>query len=541
MKPNLLVLMFDQMAPQSLPVYGHPLVRTPCLESLAERGAVFDSAYCNSPLCAPSRFSMMAGRLPSAIGAYDNAAYFPADVPTFAHYLRAAGYRTCLAGKMHFVGPDQLHGFEERVTTDVYPADFGWTADWEHPEKRYFWMHNMQSVVEAGVYARTLNIDYDEEVRQRAERWIYDAARDDDPRPFLLVVSFIHPHDPYMTPERWWSLYPHEAIDLPRVSEDPFGDRDPHSQRLRYICQMERYRMSEARVRNARHAYYGMLSWADDQAAGVLAALSAAGLDQRTAVVATADHGDMLGERGLWYKMSFYERSARVPLIVAGPELPRGRRLTENVSLVDLLPTLAELAGAPLEPAAPLDGRSLVPLLERGDGWPDTVLGEYLAEGTSEPLLMVRRGRYKYVSCRGDPPQLFDLAADPDELENLAGGAAHAEAEAALAAECAGRWDAHGLREAVIASQRRRLFLHRALRAGRQTPWDYAPPVDPARLYNRNYGDELYDTDRRARIPRREPPPVESDEAEPGARGREPRRRARGRPGRTLHTDPQIE
>ncbi|MDJ0983021.1 MAG: sulfatase-like hydrolase/transferase, partial [Kiloniellales bacterium] len=138
---NIVFIMADQLAAPALPAYGHKVVKAPHIQGLAERGVVFDAAYCNSPLCAPSRFSMLSGRLPSDIGAYDNAAEFPATVPTFAHMLRLGGYRTILSGKMHFVGPDQLHGFEERLTTDIYPADFGWTADWERPDRRQHFYH----------------------------------------------------------------------------------------------------------------------------------------------------------------------------------------------------------------------------------------------------------------------------------------------------------------------------------------------------------------------------------------------------------------
>ncbi|HXA70251.1 MAG TPA: sulfatase-like hydrolase/transferase, partial [Stellaceae bacterium] len=153
-RPNILFVMADQMAPGFLPIHGHPLVKAPNIERLAARGVVFESAYCASPLCAPSRFSMMAGRLPSGIGAWDNAADFAADVPTFAHYLREAGYRTALSGKMHFCGADQLHGFEERLTTDIYPADFGWTPDWTRFEQRPSWYHSMDSVTQAGPCTR---------------------------------------------------------------------------------------------------------------------------------------------------------------------------------------------------------------------------------------------------------------------------------------------------------------------------------------------------------------------------------------------------
>src|ERR1700751_1941771 len=172
------------MPPASLPIHGHPVVKAPHLSALAERGVVFDSAYCPSPLCAPSRFSMMAGRLPSGIGAYDNAADFAADVPTFAHSLPAAGYRTALCGKMHFVGPDQLHGFEERLTTDIYPADFGWTPDWLNFAHRPTWYHNMDSFTHAGPCGRTNQIYFEDAVVFRAKRQLFDMVRGNDRRPF---------------------------------------------------------------------------------------------------------------------------------------------------------------------------------------------------------------------------------------------------------------------------------------------------------------------------------------------------------------------
>jgi choline-sulfatase len=194
--PNILIVMADQMTAPALPVYGHPQVKAPNIERLAEGGVVFENAYCNFPICAPSRFSMLSGRLASRIGAYDNAAEFPSAVPTMAHYLRRAGYRTCAAGKMHFIGADQQHGFEERLTTDIYPADFGWTPDWQRPNERLEWFHNLVNVVEAGPSERTLQIDFDDEVAFRSRRWLYDHARDDDKRPFFMMASFSHPHDP---------------------------------------------------------------------------------------------------------------------------------------------------------------------------------------------------------------------------------------------------------------------------------------------------------------------------------------------------------
>ena len=163
-KPNLLLIQADQLSPQFLAAYGHPLVKTPNIDRLAEQGVVFDAAYTNAPLCAPSRFVMMSGRLPSRIAAWDNAVEFSSEIPTFAHYLSAEGYRTCLSGKMHFIGPDQLHGFGERLTTDVYPADFTWHPEWDRPNVKLDWYHNMEVVTKAGICTRAMYMDYDDEV-----------------------------------------------------------------------------------------------------------------------------------------------------------------------------------------------------------------------------------------------------------------------------------------------------------------------------------------------------------------------------------------
>lgn len=511
--PNVLLIMFDQLAPQFLPCYGHGVVKAPNLQRVADAGVLFENAYCNSPLCAPSRFSMLSGRFGSRIGAYDNASEFPARVPTLAHYLRSMDYRTCLAGKMHFIGADQLHGYERRLTTDVYPGDFGWTPDWEGTGARPFWYHDMLSVVEAGAYERTLELDFDEEVAHQSLREIYDIARDSDERPFFLTVSFTQPHDPYMTPAGYWNRCRGEDIDLPRVPAPPFEERDPHSQRLYATCDMGAYRVTESHIRNARRAYYGMIAWLDDQVGRLLDALEQTGQKERTIVILTSDHGDMLGERGLWYKMCFYEHAVRVPMIIQGADVPRGLRVNENVSLVDLLPTVLELAGNAGNDAraAPLDGHSLAPLMNgAGSQWADLVISEYLAEGTTQPMLMVKRGSHKYICCDGDPPQLFDLQNDPQELNNLAGGNTHGEIEAAFASTANGHWNPEAVRAQVIASQRDRQVVQEALLNGAITPWDFQPRQDAAAQYNRNYGGEMYATDRRARIPYRDPPPPDA-------------------------------
>jgi choline-sulfatase len=241
----------------------------------------------------------------------------------------------------------------------------------------------------------------------------------------------------------------------------------------------------------------------------VLRALEETGQADNTIIIVSADHGDMLGERGLWYKMTFFEHSTRVPMIIRAPKMLRARRVVENVSLMDLLPTFCDIAtdGKGANYAAPVDGKSLLGLAAgSAKGWSNTVFGEYMAEGTFQPAFMIRRDRWKFISCAGDPPQLYDVAADPHELRNLADHPKHAELTQAFAAEVAARWDSAAIRTEVVESQRNRILVQEALLKGKITPWDFQPFQDASKQYNRNYGAELYDTDRRARIPFRPEP-----------------------------------
>ena len=319
-RPNFLFIMADQMAGPALPINGHRVVKTPHIESLAESGVTFRNAYCNNPICASSRFSMMAGQLPSRIGAYDNAAEFPAAVPTFAHYLRHLGYRTCLSGKMHFVGPDQLHGFEQRVTTDIYPSDFGWTPDWTAQGYPFApSVMSLRGVVESGLCVRSMQIDYDEEVEYFATRKLHDFARERTDRPFFLAVSFTHPHNPFTITEEYWNRYRDDDIDMPSVPHIPVEERDPWSRRYYYLIRQDEHEVTDEILRRTRRAYYGMISYVDDKVGALLGTLDALGLADNTVVVFTADHGDMMGERGMWYKFNPYEWSARVPLVVRAP------------------------------------------------------------------------------------------------------------------------------------------------------------------------------------------------------------------------------
>ena len=505
---NILIVMADQLSALALRCHGNTVARTPNLDRLAETGVVFDAAYSSSPLCAPARYAFMSGQNIARCGGYDNSAHLPATVPTFAHYLRLAGYRTVLSGKMHFVGADQLHGFEERLTTDIYPADFAWVPDWENPHARIDkWYHNMSSVKQAGVAAVTNQLAYDDEVGACALRAIYDHARGTDDRPLCLVAGFIHPHDPYATRQQYWDWY--DGVDIPPPSVARPAAPDAHSLRLEKAIAVDAVRLSAEEIANARRAYFGNISYLDAWLGRLLGALEECGMADDTTVIFTSDHGDMLGERGLWYKMSFLEWSNRIPLLVARPSRAAwaGRRVAQPVAQVDVLPTLLHLAaensGRPaLQPVDAVDGRSLLPLCDGADDDPAGVaVSEYLAEATSEPMLMLRRGAHKFIACAGDPDLLYDLDADPNELHNLAGDEKYADTVQAFREEAAAHWDPAQVKRDVIASQRRRRVLFDALATGRRHSWDYNPPRDAGEEYTRGH-HELTDFDIRSRYPR---------------------------------------
>jgi choline-sulfatase len=365
-RPNIVLIQADQLTAKVLSMYGGRTVKTPHMDAIASNGVTFRNAYCNNPVCGPSRASMMTGQLSSAVGCYDNAGELLSSIPTFAHYLRHLGYRTCLSGKMHFAGADQLHGFEDRITTDIYPSDFGWTADWSQQDEPYAPSRmSLRSIVEAGVCKRSLQIDYDEDVCFQAVQKIYDYARLPDKQPFMLMASFTHPHNPFVTTQEFWDLYDHDTIGLPGVAHIPIANRDPWSQRYAFTIREDEHTITAANLRNVRHAYYGMVSYFDSLIGRLLKALDDGGFTDNTYVFVIADHGEMLGERGTWFKFLPYEWSTRVPMIARGPGVKKGYVEDKGVSLMDLLPTFLDLAtgGKPPALADRLDGRSLAAML----------------------------------------------------------------------------------------------------------------------------------------------------------------------------------
>ena len=489
-RPNFLIIQADQLAARALAAYGNTVSKTPAIDRLADRGVVFENAYCNYPLCGPSRTSMMSGLLPFKAGAFDNGSEFAASIPTFAHYLGILGYQTCLSGKMHFVGPDQLHGFDERLTTDIYPSDFNWSANWSRGDdgnaqgRLLAAAGEAKGILRSGIYERTIQIDYDDEVCFKAVRKIYDYARADDRRAFCLVASFTHPHDPFAVPREYWDRYRHDDIDMPLIPRQPRGALDAHSQRLFDHIGVAEADLSDEAVRIARHAYYAAASYVDDQVATLVTALDTAGLADNTVVIFLADHGEALGERGLWFKRSFYDVALRVPFIVSLPWCDRPIRPKANVSLIDLLPTLVDLAdpkgGMDIIEAAH-DGRSLRKAIEGGTlNGPDIVFAEMAADALTAPAVAVIDGDHKYIHCETDPPLLFDRASDPMEVNNLCGSPAVTRIEAHLSEIVATQWDLLRVKTQVLESQRCRRLIDRAHAVGVSPSWDY-DVVQPGR------------------------------------------------------------
>jgi choline-sulfatase len=502
-RPNILIFMLDQLNGTLFPDGPAEFLHVPTLRALAARSTRFANAYTASPLCAPGRAAFMSGQLPSRTRVYDNAAEFASSIPTFVHHLRRAGWRTVLSGKMHFVGPDQLHGFEERLTTDVYPADFGWTPDYRKPGERIdWWYHNLGSVMGAGVAEISNQMEYDDEVAFHAEAEIHRLARRRSDQPWCLTVSFSHPHDPYLARRRFWKLYEDCPALEPEVPAIAYEDQDAHSRRLYEASDYLRFDIRQEHVRCARRAYFANISYVDEKIGRTLDALERCRMAESTIIVFCSDHGDMLGERGLWFKMSFFEGSSRVPLMIAAPGLAPGR-IDAPVSTLDLTPTLAELAGIELVEISPwTDGETLTPLA-RGATRRTPVLMEYAAEGSCAPLVSIRRGRFKFNHCELDPPQLFDLDVDPRELTNLALDPAHAKTVATFMENVRTRWDMARFDDDVRESQARRRVVYEALRNGAYYPWDFQPIQKASERYMRNHLD-LNVLEEEARFPRGE-------------------------------------
>ena len=488
-RPNFLLIQTDQLAANALSAYGNKTVQDPNIRALADSGVVFENCYCNFPMCAPSRASMHTGRLPFSMGMYDNASEFHADIPTFCHYLRSMGYQTELSGKMHFVGPDQLHGYHKRHTTEIYPANFAWTVDWSQGREYRPTNLTMATVIDSGPAIRTLQMDYDDEVEYNGIQALYDLARYKGENPFLLTISFTSPHSPFVIGQEYWDRYDHKDIESPSVPPLGLDEMDHLSRNLHFCQARHEYEITDEHRRTARHGYYGMISYIDDKVGRIMDTLHQTKLAEDTIVIFTSDHGEMMGERGMWFKQHFFEWAARIPFIVRSPESFKPNRVNGNISLIDLMPTLLELAGGDTQKdlVTPIHGSSLTSALE-GDSSKvfNPVISEFAADGSTGPSRMVKSGEWKYMWLEGKDTLLFNIDRDPNELKNLSGDDEYATTEAELQKILFNDWNPELLYEKIETSQKRRLAIHHA--TGGDPNYVNRVRVDDEHRYVRNAG-----------------------------------------------------
>jgi choline-sulfatase len=460
--PNILLIMSDEHAPQYSATYGHPIVKTPNMDRLANMGTTFENTYCNSPLCGPSRMSFMTGRYIHHINAYDNAMPLPSDTITWPHLLRSAGYDVVLSGKQHFVGPDQLHGFEEQLSRDLHSEL--WTKNGIHSGTPDWTKGIVDAKQPWGGLAKagpghTTEIEVDDHVEETTLTYLRDPARKN--KPWCINASFIAPHFPLVAPQRFWDLYPLDEIDLPEIPSGHLENQHPVYQRMRRMFGCADF--PEELVRIGRAGYYALITYLDEKIGRLIDCLEETGQLENTLIIHTSDHGEMNGEHGMWRKSNFYDASARIPLQISWPGvIPQNKRVDEVVSLVDLIATLADVTET--ENKAPLDGHSLLPLMTSGDPtWKDEAFSEYLAHGVTRPMAMLRQGDFKFNYSLGDLPELYDLANDPDEFHNLAQDPIHQTRVNTMQTHLLSHWDAEPIEQDILQSQSERLFIEQSV------------------------------------------------------------------------------
>ena len=454
---NLLFILSDQHNRDTLGCYGHPLVETPHLDALAARGVRFGSAYCNSPLCVPSRASLATGRYVHQTGYWDNASPYDGRIPGWGHRLMEAGHRVDAVGKLHYRSVEDPVGFS-RTLLPMNVVDGVGDVMGSIRDGTPVYEMEREDVENAGPGV-SASLDYDADVAGLACEWLKRRARSSNRHPWVLFVSFVSPHPPFVAPPELYEMYSPDAISLPVQSRPGQRPRHPSLEVLRHTLDMEEP-FADDETRRATATYFAMCTWVDRQAGRVLDTLENLGLEDGTRVIYTSDHGESMGRRGLWGKFTLYEESVAVPMIVAGPGVPRGQVSSEIVSLVDCYPTIVEALGRELTDAErELPGRSLWPIARGGPG-PGVAFSEYHAVGSASAGYMLRDRRHKYIHHVGERPQLFDLKSDPQELNDLAEDPGSRELVAVYERHLRSLVDPEGVDAAAKADQRALIERH---------------------------------------------------------------------------------
>ena len=413
--PNILLIITDQHSSHIAGFAGNPYIETQALDALASRSTIFDAAYCQSPLCVPSRMSLWSGHYPHNIAAWANQSALPADCITIPQWLAQHGYTTASAGKMHFRGEEQLHGFQYRPYGDLvessvscHQPDPPETADGRAQN------HAIGRFPFAGATAIPEALHVDRIVTIESLSWLLEFIDENPDKPWFFCASYYRPHFPLTAPGRYVRKYQSMNLPYPALPEGYPDQLHPHDRFI--VDDFDLTRFSQEELDLALASYYAALDYVDDCIGELLENL---GDLANTIIIYTSDHGDLAGEHGLWWKRSYYEASARVPLLISGAGFNSEQRIKTPVELVDLFPTLCDFAGVAAPPE--LDGESLQPLLS-GDASKRTkqvARSELLGGNRNTRFRMVRDTRWKYVDFPDAPSRLFDLKNDPYETQDL--------------------------------------------------------------------------------------------------------------------------
>lgn len=469
MKPqNLLIIMSDQHSRGLMGSYGHPFVKTPNLDKLAARGTRFTSCWTPSPVCIPARACFATGKYIHQIGYWDNADPYDGSIPSWHHHLREAGHRTVSIGKLHFRSDEDDCGFSESIVPmQVIEGKgdlMGLIRDDLPVRGAAYKMAKMAGPGES-VYTQ-----YDREIASRAQIWLHEEARKYDDKPWVLFVSFVSPHYPLTAPpDHYFRYFDNPDLPMPLFYGQNERPNHPFIRDYANAFNFDDYFKTPEDIRRAVSGYFGLCSFMDEQAGKVMQALADTGHTNDTRVIYTSDHGDALGKRGLWGKSTMYEETIGVPLIVAGEGIPQNKVVDTPANLVDIYPFIVDCVGETGRQMVMPDHPGVsIAKLANGEQPERTVLSEYHGMGSTTGAFAIRHGKYKYVHYAKYEPQLFDLAADPDEANDLANdpkfAKVRAECEAKLRAMLspeeidarakkrqAEQLERHGGREAVIA------------------------------------------------------------------------------------------
>ncbi len=479
---NMLVIMSDEHNRKLLGAAGHPVVATPNLDALAACGTSFDAAYTPSPICVPARGAFHTGQPVHRSQCWDNAIAYDGTMPGWPQALRARGHHTACIGKLHYQGhKGQDYGFCEMIlpmqitngTGDVTllirdPDDIRESAA-------------KKLLAQAGPGESEYTI-YDRKVAAAAQVWLRESARKHAEKPWVLFVSMVAPHFPLTAPPEHFYRYAGAPLPRPKLWDAPVEQRLPHSWLRGYGQRSDHYRhfRDDADLQRCLAGYYGLVSFMDENVGKILRALDDAGLSATTRVIYTSDHGDNLGTRGLWGKCTMYEESAGVPLIMAGPDVPKAAHCGTPVTLCDVAATVLDAVGAPDAIAElGLPGVSLLDLAGRPtqDRAALSELHTYCPDG----VFMLRTPRWKYMHYVNAAPQLYDLEADPEELRDLAGDPAHAGVLAEMEARLRAMLDPEAVDGAAKRAQAAMIAHHGGEAAIRQRErMAYTPPPSAA-------------------------------------------------------------